>query len=94
MSEITEAIRTELALLTPDQVCELLQVKKAWLYDMVERENFPAIRLGSRQLRFRVADVSAWVNGDIDRPAKQKVRTTMVDLPATPPTSRRGRPRK
>ncbi len=45
----------ELGLLTPDQLCELLQVKKSWLYDQVEGGKFPCLRLG-KQLRFRRAD--------------------------------------
>ena len=39
-------------LLTPDDVCALLKVKKSWLYDAVENGALEAIRLG-KQLRFR-----------------------------------------
>ena len=39
-------------LLTPDDVCALLKVKKSWLYDAVENGTLEAIRLG-KQLRFR-----------------------------------------
>jgi len=39
-------------LLTPDDVCALLKVKKSWLYDAVENGAVDAIRLG-KQLRFR-----------------------------------------
>jgi excisionase family DNA binding protein len=42
----------ELDLLTPDDVCALLKVKKSWLYDAVENGALEAIRLG-KQLRFR-----------------------------------------
>jgi excisionase family DNA binding protein len=42
----------DLDLLTPDDVCALLKVKKSWLYDAVETGALEAIRLG-RQLRFR-----------------------------------------
>ena len=41
-----------LDLLTPDDVCALLKVKKSWLYDTVEDGALEAIRLG-KQLRFR-----------------------------------------
>ena len=41
-----------LDLLTPDDVCALLKVKKSWLYDAVENGTLEAIRLG-KQLRFR-----------------------------------------
>lgn len=42
----------DLDLLTPDDVCALLKVKKSWLYDAVENGDLEAIRLG-KQLRFR-----------------------------------------
>ena len=42
----------DLDLLTPDDVCALLKVKKSWLYDAVESGALEAIRLG-KQLRFR-----------------------------------------
>ncbi len=42
----------DLDLLTPDDVCALLKVKKSWLYDAVENGALDAIRLG-KQLRFR-----------------------------------------
>ncbi len=42
----------DLDLLTPDDVCALLKVKKSWLYDAVENGAIEAIRLG-KQLRFR-----------------------------------------
>jgi excisionase family DNA binding protein len=44
--------RWDLDLLTPDDVCALLKVKKSWLYDTVEDGAIEVIRLG-RQLRFR-----------------------------------------
>jgi len=44
--------RWDLDLLTPDDVCALLKVKKSWLYDTVENGAIEAIRLG-KQLRFR-----------------------------------------
>jgi excisionase family DNA binding protein len=42
----------DLDLLTPDDVCALLKVRKSWLYDAVESGAIEAIRLG-KQLRFR-----------------------------------------
>ena len=42
----------DLDLLTPDDVCALLKVKKSWLYNTVENGALEAIRLG-KQLRFR-----------------------------------------
>ena len=42
----------DLRLLTPDEVCALLRVKKSWLYDVVEAGTIEVVRLG-KQLRFR-----------------------------------------
>jgi excisionase family DNA binding protein len=42
----------DLDLLTPDDVCALLKVRKSWLYDAVESGALEALRLG-KQLRFR-----------------------------------------
>ena len=55
----------DLALLTAEQVCDLLQMKKSWLYDAVERGEFPVIRLG-RQLRFRRSAVSLFLDAMSD----------------------------
>lgn len=52
----------ELALLTPEQLCALLQVKKSWLYDQVERGALPCLRLG-RHVRFRQRDVRRYLDG-------------------------------
>ena len=49
-----------LELLTLDELGALLKVRKSWLYDEVESGRLPAIRLG-RQLRFRIADVEAYL---------------------------------
>jgi excisionase family DNA binding protein len=50
----------DLDLLTPDDVCTLLKVKKSWLYDTVEAGAIEAIRLG-KQLRFRPSAISAYL---------------------------------
>lgn len=50
----------DLSLLTPDEVCALLKVKKSWLYDTVEAGAIEAIRLG-KQLRFQPAAISAYL---------------------------------
>jgi excisionase family DNA binding protein len=48
---LLEGPHWDLDLLTPDDVCALLKVKKSWLYDAVENGALEAIRLG-KQLRF------------------------------------------
>lgn len=51
----------DLDLLTPDDVCALLKVKKSWLYDAVEDGAIQAIRLG-KQLRFRPSALSHYLD--------------------------------
>jgi excisionase family DNA binding protein len=51
----------DLDLLTPDDVCALLKVKKSWLYDAVESGALEAIRLG-KQLRFRPSALARYLN--------------------------------
>jgi excisionase family DNA binding protein len=46
----------DLDLLTPDDVCALLKVKKSWLYDTVENGAIEAIHLGKQ---LRLTDPSA-----------------------------------
>jgi excisionase family DNA binding protein len=50
----------DLDLLTPDDVCALLKVKKSWLYDVVENGALEAIRLG-KQLRFRPSALARYL---------------------------------
>jgi excisionase family DNA binding protein len=50
----------ELDLLTADDVCELLKVKKSWLYDTVEAGTIAVIRLG-KQLRFQPSAISDYL---------------------------------
>jgi excisionase family DNA binding protein len=52
--------RADLDLLTPDDVCTLLKVKKSWLYDTVEAGEIEVIRLG-KQLRLQPSAISAYL---------------------------------
>jgi excisionase family DNA binding protein len=61
-ADVPAAVRQRLSLLTADQVCELLQVTKPWLYDVVQAGRFPHVRLG-RQLRFRPSEIEAYLDG-------------------------------
>jgi excisionase family DNA binding protein len=54
----------DLNLLTPDDVCALLKVKKSWLYDAVENGAIEAIRLG-KQLRFRPSALVRYLEGRV-----------------------------
>lgn len=64
---VAPEIAARLTLLTADQVCDLLQVAKDWLYDVCQKDKFPHVKVG-RQLRFRPTDVEAYINGTWERP--------------------------
>ena len=66
----------DLDLLTPDDVCALLKVKKSWLYDAVETGALEAIRLG-KQLRFRPSALTQY----LDERASSGSRGHMRHLP-------------
>lgn len=56
----------DLDLLTPDDVCALLKVKKSWLYDAVEGGALEAIRLG-KQLRFRPSALIRYLDQHVSK---------------------------
>jgi excisionase family DNA binding protein len=56
----------DLDLLTPDDVCALLKVKKSWLYDAVESGELEAIRLG-KQLRFRPSALIRYLDQRVNK---------------------------
>jgi len=87
-NRMSQAVRAEFSLLTAQDVADLLKVKIGWIYDQVEAETFPVIRLG-RQLRFRVSDIQAYLD------ARYHGVTPYGHLhPVRPVSSRRGRPRR
>ncbi len=47
-------------LLTPQQVCEMLQIKPPRIYEMVKDRRLKAVKVG-RLLRFRPQDVEAFI---------------------------------
>lgn len=49
-------------LLTPDEVCAALAVRKEWLYAQVQRQQLAAVRLNGRSLRFKAADVQSYID--------------------------------
>ena len=60
--EPVQGAHWDLDLLTPDDVCALLKVKKSWLYDTVEDGAIEVIRLG-KQLRFRPSALLRYLEG-------------------------------
>lgn len=51
----------DLDLLTPDDLCTLLKVKKSWIYDEVEAGRLEVVRLG-KQLRFRPSELARYLD--------------------------------
>lgn len=49
-------------LLTPDEVCALLKVRKEWLYTQVQRHRLPVVRINGRTLRFKTSDVQTYID--------------------------------
>ncbi len=79
--------------LTTDEVLEYLQVNLRTVYRLIKAGKIPAVRVGSRQWRFRRSDIDAWLVSQ---------QTGVVPAPPTPteaePTavtspSRNGRPK-
>jgi excisionase family DNA binding protein len=48
-------------LMTPNEVCDFLKITKDWLYDQIQAERIPHIRLG-RHLRFRRSDLQQYLD--------------------------------
>jgi excisionase family DNA binding protein len=61
---MVDQLRTQLSeeLLTPEDVCRLLKIKRSYLYDLTHRNRIPHLKLG-RHLRFRRSDLEAWLAG-------------------------------
>lgn len=72
-----QGARWDLDLLTPDDVCALLKVKKSWLYDAVEAGAIEVIRLG-KQLRFRPSALIRYLE---DRAVNVKARDALHENP-------------
>jgi excisionase family DNA binding protein len=72
----------DLDLLTPDDVCALLKVKKSWLYDTVESGAIEAIRLG-KQLRFQASAIASYL-AEQTKGAERTLRSQRWQQPFEP----------
>jgi excisionase family DNA binding protein len=54
-------------LLTVEELCELLKVKKDWVYDHVRMGDIPFIRVGNL-LRFNEEEIIKWLNASSSHP--------------------------
>src|SRR3954454_14221330 len=55
--------RSDVNLLKPSEVVELLGVSRSWLYDAANSGRIPCVRLGSSDgpVRFRLRELEAWI---------------------------------
>src|SRR3954452_15109010 len=55
--------RSDVYLLKPSEVVELLGVSRSWLYDAANSGRIPCVRLGSPDgpVRFRLRELEAWI---------------------------------
>ena len=55
--------RSDVELLKPAEVVELLGVSRSWLYDAANSGRIPCVRLGSPDgpVRFRLRELEAWI---------------------------------
>jgi excisionase family DNA binding protein len=62
--DMSEQLNTALieGLLTPEEVCQLLKIKRSYLYDLTHRNQIPYLKLG-RHLRFRRCEIASWLEG-------------------------------
>jgi len=48
-------------LLTVDELCVLLKVKKSWVYRSSHEGRLPVVRISSRCIRFRRTEIDRWL---------------------------------
>ena len=64
-----------------DELSTLLKVKKGTLYHWVYRKKIPFIRLSERVVRFRLSEITAWLNDrSINPTIKENDHETMSFL--------------
>lgn len=59
-------------LLTLDQICERLKVKRSFIYDLTSRRQIPHIKVG-RLLRFDPDEINSWLQS-------QRVRVKKIEF--------------
>jgi excisionase family DNA binding protein len=61
IAELSQQISLQIdGWMTSDQVCEWLQLRREYLYDLVATDRIPYVKLG-RLLRFKRAELEAWI---------------------------------
>lgn len=54
-------------LLTPKQVCEILQISKSKLYRMTQKGLFDVYRIGERGIRYDLNDIEIYLKLKVER---------------------------
>ena len=61
--QATIASENEEALLTPAEVAKIFKVTAAAVYQMKQRGKLPFVTIGERGVRFKRADIEAYIQG-------------------------------
>lgn len=69
-------------LLTSDDVARMLRVKRRTVYDLIRRHGLPALRVGERAYRLRLAAAQRWVQ------EQESAEVASWSLPAPPTFAR------
>ena len=56
-------------IMTIDQLCAWLQLKKSFVYDLTSSNRIPFIKIG-RHLRFRRSDIIGWLDEKTQEPVE------------------------
>src|SRR6478609_2303533 len=83
--------RSDLYLLKPSEVIELLGVSRSWLYDAANSGRIPCVRLGSPDgpVRFRLRELEAWIEQGRVVPGAERPAGRRGFAPADSRTRRR-----
>ena len=86
------AYRTDVKLLRPCDVVEMLGVSRSWLYDAAKSGRIPCIRLGGEDgpVRFRSDEIDEWLDASRIRRALAPIRPAApaAEKPFVPPRPR------
>src|SRR3954454_25386035 len=87
--------RSDVYLLKPAEVVELLGVSRSWLYDAANSGRIPCVRLGSPDgpVRFRLRELHAWIDQGRLSPLEEREAGGRAAASVDAPARRRPRDR-
>jgi excisionase family DNA binding protein len=82
--------RSDVHLLKPAEVVELLGISRSWLYDAANSGRIPCVRLGSPDgpVRFRLRELEAWIDQGRVIPLEERRAGGRVSAQGGPRTRR------